>query len=68
MLKSISNTSLQEMQLQEKLLNSKNNTKNNQTENANDVKMTTCMKTPIFIFSISILLGFLIFIIISYNK
>jgi len=59
MLKSISDTSLKEMNLGEKLLD-----RNKNVENENGKKI---LKTVLLIFGILFVVGYLIFIIISYN-
>jgi len=65
MIKSISNTSLQEINLHEKLLDKTNNTNNNET---NSEKISKIIKYTSFIVVVGFLIGYLIFIAISLNQ
>ena len=65
MIKSISNTSLQEINLQEKLLDKNTNNQTNQNKNE---KIKICIKYVFVLLGISFFVGYLIFIFISYNK
>lgn len=67
MIKSISNTSLQEINLHEKLL-VKNTNINNETNQNKNEKIKMCVKYIIIVVGISFLVGYSIFIFISYNK